>query len=97
MASTRTRGRKATEFRAEMKAEWEPNNQPCGICGQATIDWEGPANQSESFELHHLKDPERFPELEFARNNVQPSHSRCNRSAGRGHGPSHVGETSEAW
>lgn len=97
MASTRTRGRKATEFRAELKAEWQPNNRACGICGQGTIDWDGPANAPESFELHHLKDPEHYPELEFALSNVVPSHSRCNRGLGRGKTVLGLGETSEVW
>lgn len=97
MASTRSRGRRATEFRAECKAEWQPHNEACRICGQATIDWDGPANASESFELHHLKDPEHYPQLEFDRGNVVPSHSRCNRSLGRGGTVLGLGETSEDW
>lgn len=97
VASTRTRGRRSTEFRAELKAEWKAVNKACGICGQATIHWDGDANQPESFELHHLRDPEHYPHLEFDLSNVVPSHSRCNRSAGRGGTVRGIGETSEVW
>lgn len=97
MASTRDRGTRAKQFRAEMKSQWEPVNAPCAICSQATINWAGQRNQPESFEIHHLKDPENHPELEFEPRNVRPSHSRCNRSAGRNAEPTSIGQTSEAW
>lgn len=97
MASVRDRSARARKFRSEMKSQWEPVNEACIFCGQADIDWHGPANAPQSFEIHHVKDPENFPHLEFDPSNVRASHSRCNRAAGRGSEEQGIGETSEAW
>lgn len=93
----RTRGSKATAFRARMKSVWEPVNAACGICGQATIDWDGERNEPDSFELDHERAVAFFPELEFVESNVRPAHSRCNRSKQASSGPAPAGVTSEAW
>lgn len=90
----RTRGYR---FRAEMKAEWQPANRACGICGQSTIDWDGPANEADSFELDHKKPFKKHPELEFDPGNVQPTHHRCNRNKSSGEQKAGIGQTSEAW
>lgn len=97
MASTRNRGREARQFRAEMKAIWQAINQACAECGQATIDWDGPANAPDSFELDHRHPIATHPELEFDPTNVRPTHSRCNRSKGAGKMHAGIGTTSEAW
>ena len=97
MASKRDRSARARQFRAEMKSQWQPDNAACGICGQDDIDWDGPANAPDSFELDHIRDPENYPELEMEPTNVRPSHSRCNRAKGRGDGLVPTGETSEDW
>lgn len=80
-----------------MKAQWEPRNAPCGICGQATIDWNGPQNAPDSFELDHKLSVFNYPELEFEPSNAQPSHCRCNRNKQAGNGPAQAGTTSEQW
>ncbi len=88
------------DLRAEMKAIWRPVNAPCGICGIASIDWDGPKNQPESFELDHRISRKRAlamnrPELLLDPSNAQPSHCRCNRAKGAGDGTPPMGETSE--
>lgn len=93
----RDKSTKARQFRADMKAIWQAINQACGICGQATIDWDGPPNQPDSFELDHIEPLVRRPDLEFEPTNVRPTHHRCNRSRGAGRPMAVVGETSEAW
>lgn len=93
----RTKGRRTTDFRNEMKAIWKPANAACALCGQATIDWDAPANQDESFELDHRLSIKHFPHLEFEPSNAQPSHHLCNRTKGEGQMPVAVGITSEEW
>lgn len=93
----RTHGTKATEFRARLKAGWQAVNAACGICGQATIDWDGEKNRPDSFELDHRLPVIHYPHLEFVESNCQPSHHRCNRSKQAGSGPAPVGVTSEAF
>lgn len=90
-------GTKAIQFRARMKAQWQPVNAACGLCGQATIDWDAPANTPDAFELDHKLPVMNYPELEFVESNVQPSHHRCNRGKGSRQGPLPIGVTSEAW
>lgn len=97
MASSRDRSSKARDFRRDLKANWQSANAACGICGQATIDWDGPPNESESFELDHKKSIKKNPELEFDPSNAQPSHHRCNRGKGSGEQMAGLGTTSEAW
>lgn len=88
------------EFREQMKAIWQPINAPCGICGQATIQYDAPKNEPDAFELDHRISRKRAkamgrPELILDPNNAQPSHCRCNRSKQEGDGPAAIGETSE--
>lgn len=94
---TRTRGRKATDFRNTMKSQWEPVNAACGLCGQADIDWDAPANTPDAFELDHIITVEAAPHLQFEPSNTRPTHHRCNRSRGSGDGPAAPGITSEPW
>ncbi|QTV79472.1 HNH endonuclease [Microbacterium sp. NIBRBAC000506063] len=72
-------------LRATLKAEWRARNAACGICGQATIEYDGAKNEPDSFELDHKISRKRciamgFPELILDPSNCQPSHCRCNRS-----------------
>lgn len=85
------------EFRADMKALWQPVNAPCHLCGMATIDWDGPKNEPDSFELDHIKPRRNFPELTLDPTNAAPSHHRCNRHKGAGVVVAGIGVTSEAW
>lgn len=90
------------DFRTQMKAIWEPANTPCGICGQATINWQGPKNEPDSFELDHRTSRKRLKamgrlDLLLDPTNAAPSHSRCNRAKQDGNGPAPVGEMSEDW
>lgn len=97
MATTRDRGPRAITFRTEMKSLWQPRNAACGICGQATIDWDGPRFAPESFELDHILALRDHPELEFDPGNAQPSHSKCNRTKGARGPVAALGFTSEEW
>lgn len=97
MASKRNRSTKANQFRAEHKANWKAVNAPCGICGQATIDYDSPPYLPDAFELDHRKSIKRFPDLEFDPGNVQPSHFRCNRAKSSGDQVAGIGQTSEEW
>lgn len=97
MASTRDRSQRAQQFRTDMKAGWSASNAPCGICGQATIDWDGPPFRPDSFELDHIKSIRHHPEYEFDPSNVQPAHHSCNRAKGAGDTLTLVGRTSEPW
>lgn len=85
------------EFRAAMKAIWEPVNAPCGICRQNDIDWSGPRNAPDSFELDHIKSRKKHPELALDPGNAQPAHSRCNRAKQANESMVGIGVTSEAW
>lgn len=85
------------ELRAALKAEWAPQNPACALCGQATIDWDGPANAADSFEPDHIWSRKTHPELALVRSNLRPSHGRCNRSRQAGAVRPGIGETSEAW
>ena len=92
--------REYRELRDTMKQIWQPINAPCGICGQATIDWDGIKNEPDSFELDHRISRKRAKamgrlDLLLDPNNAQPSHCRCNRSKQHGEGPISIGETSE--
>lgn len=87
-------------LRRTMKAIWKPINAPCGICGQATIQYDAPKNDPDAFELDHRISRKRAkamgrPDLILDPNNAQPSHCRCNRSKQEGDGPVTLGETSE--
>lgn len=93
----RTTGRKTQEFRARLKARWQPVNAACALCGQSTIDWDGPANAPDSFELDHKLPVRNYPHLEFVESNAQPSHHRCNRNKQAGPARAGIGITSEEW
>jgi 5-methylcytosine-specific restriction endonuclease McrA len=84
------------EFRAEMKAIWQAQNAPCWMDGQP-IDYDGPANAAESFELDHAKPRKTHPHLALDPNNARPSHSRCNRSRQTAAPRPGIGQTSEEW
>lgn len=87
-------------MRATLKKEWQRTNAPCYFCGQATIDYNGAANLPDSLDLQHIisrADCMRMgrPDLIVTPTNCAPSHSRCNRSAGRRALRPSMGETSE--
>lgn len=84
-------------MRARLKDSWQARNEPCWICGQATIDWDGPANAQDSFELEHVKSRKHYPHLTLDPSNARPAHGRCNRSKGAGDARPGIGTTSEAW
>lgn len=88
------------DMRSTLKTAWQRINAACYFCGQATIDWDGEANQPDSFELQHIisrRDAKRMgrPDLIVDPTNCAPSHHRCNRSAGARAGRPSIGETSE--
>lgn len=85
------------QMRADLKAIWQPLNRACGICHQATIDWDGPKNAPDSFELHHPKSRKRYPHLALDPRNAVPAHCRCNRSAGADDIQHAIGENTEEW
>lgn len=85
------------QMRADLKAVWQPINRGCGICLQRTIDWDGPKNAPDSFELHHPKSRRRYPHLALDPTNAVPSHCRCNRSAGDRDATPDLGENTEDW
>lgn len=89
--------REYREFRAAMKSIWQPINRACHICGQATIDWDGPAMAPNSFELDHVHARKHHPELLLVPSNALPSHTRCNRNKGAGQVKAGLGETDEEW
>ena len=89
-------------FRADCKRQWQAINAPCAICGQATIDWEAPANDRNAFELDHKISRKRMkamnrPDLLIDPTNCRPAHSRCNRSRQAKDDPPTMGEMSEDW
>jgi hypothetical protein len=89
--------RQYREMRAELKAIWQPQNKPCALCFQPTIDWDGPPNEPASFELHHPKSRKTHPHLALDRRNALPTHSRCNRIHGTAEMPAGIGDTTEDW
>lgn len=89
--------RRHAEMRAEEKARWSAVNAPCSLCGQATINWDAPANEPDAFEVEHTRPVKTHPELEFDPTNRMPSHHKCNRSKGAGAIRPGIGMTSEAW
>jgi hypothetical protein len=97
MPSDRIHGKAARDFREEMKSIWKPINQACGLCGQATIDWDAPANEPDAFELDHILTVSARPDLQLDPANARPTHHRCNRSRGARSARPPVGITSEAW
>ncbi|KAA9133742.1 HNH endonuclease [Microbacterium caowuchunii] len=80
----------------ELKAEWRAINAPCWLCGQA-IDYDAPFNDPNSCEPDHVKPRKTHPHLALDRNNIRPSHCRCNRSRGAGAPAPGLGEPSEEW
>lgn len=89
-------------LRAEMKAQWQPINAACAICGQPTIEWDSPPNQPNAFEMDHRISRKRAaamgrPELNLDPNNMQPTHHRCNRSKSSGPTRATIGENTEDW
>lgn len=91
------RSHKHRDLRALLKPGWEAVNAPCGICGQATIDWDGAANEPDSFEMDHIISRKKRPDLEFEPSNQQPSHHRCNRGKSSHAQAAGIGATSEEW
>lgn len=92
--------RQYKELRADLKEIWQRTNAPCNECGLATIDWDGPANQPDSFELDHKISRKRAlamnrPDLLLAPSNMAPTHHRCNRAKGAGDSTPPLGEMSE--
>ncbi|EQM83410.1 HNH endonuclease signature motif containing protein [Microbacterium maritypicum] len=88
------------DLRAALKAEWRARNAPCALCGQADIEYDGPRNARNSFELDHKISRKRClamgkPELLLDPTNCQPSHTRCNRAKQAGEAKPTMGETSE--
>lgn len=88
-----------TQMREDEKARWSAQNAACHICGEATIDWDAPADAKtdDSFEVDHDKSVKRYPHLEFEPTNRFPSHRRCNRHKSEGASRPGIGITSEAW
>jgi 5-methylcytosine-specific restriction endonuclease McrA len=97
VAGSSIQNRRYREFRAALKAEWSAVNAPCALCGQATINWLGAANEADSFELDHKISRRRRPDLVLERSNAQPAHVRCNRGKGAGDAAPALGELSEVW
>lgn len=94
----RTHGRRATDFRDEMKDLWRAAGRACALCGQHHIDWDAPKGEDDSFELDHILPIKTHPHLEFDRSNVQPSALRCNRAKSTGSAAVlGRGITSEEW
>lgn len=89
--------REYRHLRADLKEQWRTTNTPCALCGQATIDWDAPANEPDSFELDHKISRKARPDLAMNPTNMQPSHHRCNRSKGEGPALPGIGETTEDW
>ena len=94
--------RQYKEIRRDLKEMWQRVNAPCSICGLATIDWDGPKNAPESFELEHTISRQRAmamnrPDLFLDPGNMGPSHCRCNRAKGAGDSTPPLGETSEEY
>jgi 5-methylcytosine-specific restriction endonuclease McrA len=90
------------EFRREQKFRWMLTNEPCGICGQRTINYLGEKNLPDSFELDHIISRKRAalmgrPELDLDPQNVQPAHHRCNRNKGAGDAVASLGELDEEY
>lgn len=85
------------QMRADLKAVWQPVNKACGICLQPTIDWDGPRNEPDSFELHHPRSRKRYPHLALDPTNAVPAHCRCNRSIGERDTDPDMGENTETW
>jgi 5-methylcytosine-specific restriction endonuclease McrA len=91
------RSHKHRELRKALKPGWKTVNAPCAICGQATIDWDAPANEPNAFEMDHKFPRLKYPELEFEPSNQQPSHHRCNRGKSDRTQVAPIGITSEDW
>lgn len=94
------RSRAYKSLRASLKSEWRARNAPCALCGQADIEYDGPRNAPNSFELDHKVSRKRCIamgrlDLLLDPANCQPSHTRCNRSKQEGDGPVALGEISE--
>lgn len=76
------------KLRAHLKKQWALINAPCGICGQATIDYTTRDQTPDSFELDHRISRKKANtigrhDLDLDPNNMQPAHALCNRSKGR--------------
>jgi len=102
MPNTVIQSRRYRELRAEMKAQWQPINAACALCGQATIDWDAPPNEPNSFEMDHRISRQQAhargrPELDMDPGNMQPTHHRCNRSKGPRAAAPTIGENTEDW
>lgn len=97
MPASVIQSRRYREFRAALKFEWAAVKAPCGICSQRTIDYDGPPNAPDSFELDHRISLKRRPDLALEPSNAQPSHVRCNRAKQAGDASPALGERSENW
>jgi 5-methylcytosine-specific restriction endonuclease McrA len=92
--------RKYRLFREDLKTAWRAKNKACAICGQRTIDYDGPKGAPDSFELDHKISRKRArlmgrPELVMDPNNAQPSHLRCNRNKQAGDAQPSLGTLDE--
>nr|WP_274635545.1 HNH endonuclease [Microbacterium bovistercoris] len=96
MANGVIQSRVYRQFRAEMKAIWQAQKRPCAMDGQP-IDYDGPPNEPDSFELDHIKARKARPDLALDPSNAQPLHVRCNRMKGAGQMKPGMGETTEEW
>ena len=90
------------DFRDQMRYVWSLANAPCGICGQRTINYYGPKNEPDSFELDHIISRKKAkalgrPELDMLPSNVQPSHHRCNRNKSAGDASPGLGDLDEEY
>lgn len=88
--------RRYRELRAELKAIWQAQDAPCWMDGQP-IDYDGPENAPDSFELDHVLARKHRPDLALDPANCRPSHVRCNRSKQAGSAKPGIGQTSEEW
>lgn len=83
-------------LRAEMQAHYRAIDAPCWICAQR-IDYDAPANNPEALDIDHVKPRKTHRHLALDRNNLRPSHCRCNRSKGVGAAKPPLGTVTESW
>lgn len=88
--------RQYREFRAQMKDIWSAQGRTCAADGQP-IDYDGPPNEPDSFELDHIISRKARPDLALDPTNAQPMHVRCNRVKGAGTMKPAMGENTEDW
>ena len=72
-------------------------NARCVHCGQA-IDYDAkPSTTPDSYEPDHRLIVSKHPELALLPENVQPSHTKCNRSRGNKAGINNIGRRTRNW